>query len=150
MTTTTTTTTTFVREVTAHYSAPRKALARITDPAAAAAFCRRLLCDNAREHFLALFLDSRSCVVAYQVISIGSADQSLVHPREVFQPAILAGSTALIVAHNHPSGDVAPSKEDAQVTRRLKEAGQLLGITLLDHVVFSGRSYHSFAQAGQL
>ena len=73
------------------------------------------------------------CVV---LVTVGTLDASLVHPREVFKPAILEGSSAIVLSHNHPSGDVTPSKEDHAVTEQLTEAGKLLGITVLDHVIF--------------
>jgi len=81
-------------------------------------------------------------------VSIGTADQSLVHPREVFQPGLLCGAVALLVAHSHPSGGPSPSAEDRDVTRRLADAGKLLGIALLDHVVFTADGdFHSFARS---
>jgi proteasome lid subunit RPN8/RPN11 len=92
--------------------------------------------------------DSRHRPIAYQVVSIGTADQSLVHPREVFQPGLLCGSVALLVAHSHPSGDPSPSAQDREVTRRLADAGKLLGVALLDHVIFTADgAFHSFARS---
>jgi len=98
---------------------------------------RRVVRDDAREHFVALYLDTRHKPVAHQVVSVGTASASLVHPREVFQPAILVGSSAIIVAHNHPSGDATLSPEDREVTRRLAQAGALLGVPLLDSLVWT-------------
>ncbi len=86
---------------------------------------------------MALYLDGRHRPIADRIVSIGTATASLVHPREVFQPAVALGACGLIVAHNHPSQDPTPSAEDRDVTRRLAEAGQLLGIPLLDHVVWT-------------
>ena len=88
-----------------------------------------------REVFVVLHLDTRNRVVAHETTSIGSQNASLVHPREVFKAAILKGATSIILAHNHPSGDPAPSKEDIDLTHRLAEAGGLMGIEVLDHVV---------------
>ena len=88
-----------------------------------------------REVFVVLHLDTRNRVVAHETTSIGSQNASLVHPREVFKAAILKGATSIILAHNHPSGDPAPSKEDIDLTHRLVEAGGLMGIQVLDHVV---------------
>ena len=98
---------------------------------------RRAVTDHAREHFVALYLDGRHRPVAHQIVSVGTATASLVHPREVFQPAVLLGACALIVARNHPSGDPSPSVEDRDVTKRLAQAGKLLGITLLDSIVWT-------------
>jgi DNA repair protein RadC len=81
-------------------------------------------------------------------VSVGSLSASIVHPREVFQPAVAASAAGLIVAHNHPSGDPEPSPEDVAVTRRLREAGELLGIELVDHVVVAGRGYVSLKARG--
>ena len=88
-----------------------------------------------REVFVVLHLDTRNRVVAHEVTSIGSQNASLVHPREVFKAAILKGATSIILAHNHPSGDPAPSKDDIDLTHRLAEAGGLMGIQVLDHFV---------------
>lgn len=113
----------------------------IREPFHAVAFARRVVRDEAREHFLAMYLDGRHRPVAHSVVSIGTATASLVHPREVFQAAVLTGSAAVIVLHNHPSGDPKPSTEDHDVTKRLARAGQILGVSLLDSIVWthSGR-----------
>ena len=102
-----------------------------------------------REHFVALYLDARSRVKGACVVSIGTLSASLVHPREVFRPAIVAGAAAVIVAHNHPSGDVTPSAEDKDATRRLVRAGELLGVPLLDHVIVNDAGkFFSFKDGG--
>lgn len=88
-----------------------------------------------REHFFALLLDGRHRVQRRVIVGVGTLTCSLVHPREVFATAVREGAAAVVVAHNHPSGDPTPSGEDLEVTRRLVEAGQLLGIPLIDHVV---------------
>jgi DNA repair protein RadC len=102
--------------------------------------------NDAREHFLVLMLDARHKAIAYQVVSVGTANASLVHPREVFQAAVAAGAVAVIVAHNHPSGDPSPSREDREVTERLLRAGEVLGIRLLDSVVVSDSGYVSIRE----
>ena len=106
--------------------------------------CRRL----DREHFWRIDLDARSRVLGYEVVSIGTVSASLVHPREVFKGAILNNAAAVIVCHNHPSGDTSPSVEDRDATRRIQKAGELLGIPLLDHVVLADKSFHSFKDSG--
>jgi DNA repair protein RadC len=103
-----------------------------------------------KEHFLAFYLNSRNQMIHFETVSIGTLSASLVHPREVFAPAIEATAAALIVAHNHPSGDCAPSPEDKVATRRLKESGELLGIPLLDHLIVSSSSFFSFRENGLL
>ncbi len=127
-----------IREVAIRYvGARRRVSEKISSPAQAAAYFRRRIHDDAREHFVALYLDGRHRAIADAIVSIGTATASLVHPREVFQPAIAVGACALLIGHNHPSGDPTPSPEDLEVTRRLAEAGRILGVTLLDHVVWS-------------
>lgn len=106
---------------------------------------RAFLRDDPRETFVAVYLDSRHRSIAVHACSVGTADSSPVHPREVFGPAMLLGATALIVAHNHPSGDAEPSKDDRNVTERLQTAGELLGIEVLDHVVIGSERYYCFA-----
>lgn len=141
--------TTFVREVTAVYRGARRTAVPMTQPRYAADFIRRVLPDNSREHFIALYLDGSSNVVAYSVIASGSANSCPVHPREIFQRAILAGAVSLLIAHNHPSGSLEPSAEDRSVTRRIKEAGQLLGIRVLDHLILGEGEFHSFLESGE-
>jgi DNA repair protein RadC len=95
-----------------------------------------------REAFVVLLLNVKHHVTAAEVVTIGVLDGSLIHPREVFKSAIAGSAAAIIVAHNHPSGDVTPSAEDITVTRRLRDAGALLGIPLLDHVIVSPEGKH--------
>jgi len=90
-----------------------------------------------REHLLCLYLDTKKRVLGIEVVSIGTLNCSLVHPREVFKGAILASADSIILAHNHPSGDPEPSKEDISVTERIKKAGEILGIELVDHIIIS-------------
>ena len=99
-----------------------------------------------REMFVALLLDGKNSVLGFNVVSIGSLTAALVHPREVFKPAILANAAALILVHNHPSGDPEPSAEDKAITERLRQAGELMGIRILDHVVIGDGSFRSFAE----
>ena len=99
-----------------------------------------------REHFVGFYLNSRNQVLRREIISIGSLNASIVHPREVYQPAIAVSAASLILAHNHPSGDPTPSEEDLAITRRLVEAGRILGIDILDHVVVTKDAYASFKE----
>jgi len=137
-----------IREVAIRYiGARRRAPSKITRPDQVAEYLRRRVRDDAREHFVAIYLDGRHRPIADSVVSIGTATASLVHPREIFQPAIAVGACALLIGHNHPSGDVTPSTEDLDVTRRLAEAGRLLGVTLLDHIVWErGGAFHSIRE----
>lgn len=101
-----------------------------------------------RECVVALLLDSKGGVIATERVSIGTLSESLIHPREVFYPAIRHKAAGMILAHNHPSGDPTPSPEDYQVTKQLIEAGQLLSIPLHDHLVIGAGSYVSMRQRG--
>ena len=104
--------------------------------------------DQKREHFVALLLDTKGGVFRTRTVSVGDLSSSLVHPREVFTEAVRHSAASLIVAHNHPSGDPAPSPEDTAITRRLQEAGELLGIELLDHVIVGDSRWVSLREKG--
>ncbi|MFH1510570.1 MAG: JAB domain-containing protein [Candidatus Woesearchaeota archaeon] len=97
-----------------------------------------------REIFLAVSLNTRNKVLGINTVSVGSLNASLVHPREVFKPAILQNATGLILVHNHPSGEEKPSREDLEITARLVEAGKLIGIDVIDHIIV-GNKFYSFA-----
>jgi DNA repair protein RadC len=106
--------------------------------------------DAAREHFMVLLLDGRHRVMRESQVSQGTLTASLVHPREVFREAVHAAAAAIVLVHNHPSGDPTPSAEDREVTRRLAEAGEILGVRVLDHVVVAEQGYQSFEELGLL
>lgn len=95
--------------------------------------------ESKREHFAAFYLDTQGRVIERQIISIGTLDASLVHPREVFEPAVSLRAASVIVAHNHPSGNLEPSEEDMEITRRLRHSGKILGIPMIDHVVVTDK-----------
>jgi len=96
-----------------------------------------------KEHFLVLSLDTRNHLINIQTISIGSLDSSIVHPREVFKEAISSTAASVIFVHNHPSGDPTPSEDDIKLTKRLVEAGEILGIEVLDHIIICDKDYIS-------
>ena len=102
-----------------------------------------------KEHYYVMHVNVKSQVIMVELVTVGTVSSSLVHPRETFRRAVLAGSTSIIIAHNHPSGDVEPSDEDTKVTKLMFEAGQLLGITMLDHIIFTKDSYFSFRNNGK-
>lgn len=99
-----------------------------------------------REHFFVLFLNPKHAVLGMETVSIGTLSSSLVHPREVFKQAIKRSASAVILAHNHPSGSCEPSKEDLQVTKRLKDVGELVGIEVIDHLIIGEDKYYSFCE----
>jgi DNA repair protein RadC len=101
-----------------------------------------------KEHFLALLLDTRNQLIKIAQISIGSLDSSIVHPREVFKEAISASAAAVILVHNHPSGDAEASEDDIKLTKRLSEAGELVGIDVLDHIIIGGKNFLSLKREG--
>jgi DNA repair protein RadC len=102
-----------------------------------------------REEFLVVLLDGKGRVMGFNSVSVGSLTTSIVHPREVFKAAIIASAAALILVHNHPSGDPTPSQEDDALTARLRAAGDLLGIRVLDHIVIGDGCYVSFVDSGR-
>lgn len=102
------------------------------------------------EVFCAIFLDNKNRMLCVQQIARGTLSSCLVHPREVFCAAVQLQSAAIITIHNHPSGDPEPSKEDIQITSRLKETGRILGIQLIDHIIIGDQNHFSFADQGLL
>lgn len=105
---------------------------------------------KAQEHFWAILLDSAHKVVRVITVSKGLVNKTLVHPREVFRPAIVANCVAIALAHNHPSGSLTPSQEDLDTTTRIVKAGEIIGIQVLDHVIVSRRGYLSLREAGKM
>jgi|CXWL01.1.fsa_nt_gi DNA repair protein RadC len=121
---------------------------RVDGPEDVSKLLRPLLRDADREHFYVVLLSTKNHVLAVELVSVGSLSASIVHPREVFKPAILVSAAAIVVSHNHPSNDVTPSPEDIEFTRRLAQAGELLGIRVLDHVIVCENSFVSLREAG--
>lgn len=122
-------------------------------PAEVYAVARELIPDDAREHFIALYLNSQNYLIAAHEVSVGTLSESLVHPREVFGPALrLLGVASIILLHNHPSGDTTPSKEDLRITRQLVECAKFLDLRIHDHVILGNGSgqWTSFAEKGLL
>lgn len=103
-----------------------------------------------REHFVGLYLNARNRLLARRTVSVGSLNASIVHPREVFEPALRLGAAGLVVVHNHPSGETDPSVEDLGLSRRLSEAGEILGVDLLDHVIVGSGGFTSLKESGHL
>ncbi len=103
-----------------------------------------------REQFLVILLNSKNLIIGTEIVSEGTLTNSVVHPREVFQPPILQHAAAICVAHNHPSGDPSPSREDKELTAVLQQAGLTLGIPLLDHLIIGDGAYYSFQEDGAL
>jgi len=120
----------------------------IHSPEAAAKFLMNEIGDDDREVLMVLTLNTKNEIIAYQRCHTGSLNASIVHPREVFRTAVKNGGASILVGHNHPSGDPSPSREDIAITQRLSEAGKILGIELLDHVVVGYQKYISLKEKG--
>lgn len=97
-----------------------------------------------QEKLMAIYLDTKKRLIQYKIIFVGTLDSAIVHPRDIFNEAIKASASSLIIIHNHPSGDIAPSKEDIETTKKIIESGNMLGIPLLDHIITNGEEYYSF------
>ncbi|HKL49217.1 MAG TPA: DNA repair protein RadC [Desulfuromonadales bacterium] len=106
------------------------------------------LCDHKKESFIALLLDSKNRLIREVTISVGSLTASIVHPREVFGPVIRESAAAVLFVHNHPSGDPTPSSEDIEITTRLRDAGTLMGVRVLDHIIIGREKFVSLAERG--
>ncbi|MDQ7112346.1 DNA repair protein RadC [Staphylococcus simulans] len=126
----------------------QKEKVKINSPQDAADYFLSRMMHLTHEQFEVLFLNSKNIVIRHEVIFVGTLNSSVVHPREVFKAAIKWSSNAIIVVHNHPSGDVTPSKEDIHTTKRLQECGRVLGIELLDHIIIGDAKYLSLVEAG--
>lgn len=128
------------------YTIKEHAGTKLGSPAEAAVMFKRIMfkLDREKEHFLCASLNTKNKVKSVDIISIGSLNANIVHPREVFYAAIANRAAAIIVAHNHPSGDPAPSQNDIDMTTRLKDAGEILGIDVLDHIIFGADMLDGF------
>lgn len=110
----------------------------------------QFLMKETKEQFITLHLDGKNRIICMDIVSIGSLNQSIVHPRSVFMTACLSSAAAIICVHNHPTGDPTPSSEDIAITKRLSEAGEIMGIKILDHIIVGDGEYLSFVERGLL
>jgi DNA repair protein RadC len=146
-----------LRELTVRYSVRKTDVGEpvvvghsLKSPRDSAALLMRVLADEPTEVFAMLCLSTKHRIIAYHEVSRGTLDSTLVHPREVFKAALLANAAAIIVSHNHPSGDPSPTIDDVDVTKRLVAAGEIIGIPVLDHIVVGDACYFSFKEADRL
>jgi len=130
--------------------APADERTAITSPEIAVEILGPLLRDRDREHCVAALLDTKHRLIEVPTVSVGSIDHTFMAPREVFRDALLANASAVVVAHNHPSGDPEPSIDDEKITKRLVAAGQVVGVDVLDHIVVAGSRWVSLARRGQV
>ena len=149
--------TTRLRELTVRYAVKKDSEGQpvvvgraISHPRETALSLMTVLQDEPSEVFAILCVTTKHRVIAYHEVSRGTLDSTLAHPREVFKAALLANAAAIVVSHNHPSGDPAPSPDDVELTRRLAAAGEVLGIPVLDHIIVGDGHYYSFKEAGRL
>lgn len=105
--------------------------------------------QDEKECFIVLIMDTSNQIKTYNLVTMGLIDRSIIHPREVFRPAIIAGATKIIVCHNHPSGQTEPSEDDIAITKKLVDAGKIIGIKLVDHIII-GNGLYSFLRNGKL
>ena len=127
---------------------PSKYKYELTSPQAVVKAVRASIQDKAKEHFKLVLLNVRNSILDVSTISVGTVSASLVHPREVFKKAIAHGASSVVLAHNHPSGNPEPSEDDVKLTQRLVEAGRLLGIEVLDHIIVTTKEFVSFKERG--
>lgn len=120
----------------------------INNPENVYAHAIQMIDDFQREHFVAIFLNTKNKIISKEIVSIGSLNANIVHPREVFKPAIRVTASHIIIAHNHPSGDPTPSNEDIEITKKLIEAGKIIGIDILDHVIIGDSRHYSMKESG--
>lgn len=120
----------------------------IKDPQSVVRVIRSSIRDKAKEHFKLIILNTRNRITTITDVSTGTLSASLVHPREVFKEAIRHSASSVVLAHNHPSGDPEPSEEDLRITRRLIDAGKIIGIEVLDHIIIGKNSFSSFKERG--
>lgn len=132
------------------YSVAQDGRYAIKSPEDAAAYLMTDMSKLTQEHFVVLFLNVKNEVLHKQTIFIGSLNSSIVHPREIFREAVKRSAASLVVAHNHPSGNATPSPEDIEVTKRLAEAGELMGIDLLDHIIIGDQRFISLKEKGYM
>lgn len=127
---------------------------KVDNPERVSAFVQEKIGNDARESFILLCIGNKNEVVSYSVISVGTITETIVHPREVFLPAIMTKASGVIVAHNHPSGSNLPSRQDIETTKRLVEAGKVIGIPLVDHIIVGfnhpAGSFYSMKENGYI
>lgn len=111
-------------------------------------YFNNLFCDKKQEYFYCIYLDNRKKVIDVKLLFIGTINQSLVHPREIFKEGVSLSASAIICIHNHPSGSIIPSKEDIELTKRLTSIGVLMGIIIVDHLIIGNNKYYSFMENG--
>jgi DNA repair protein RadC len=140
----------YVREIKVTYKTLPDAKFIMTNPEAVFNFLRDYIGYEVREHFVILGINNKNTVMMRSLISIGTVSEAVVHPREVFSPAVMTSCSGIIVCHNHPSGNTEPSRQDLETTKRLIEAGKILGIPVIDHIIITDEAYYSLKENGYI
>ena len=142
----------FIREVHMTFKTLNTRRIHTSSPNAVAEFLISELGDKCSEHFVVLMVNNKNMIVKMDVISIGTVAEAIVHPREVFRSAVKPLASGIIIAHNHPSGVIAPSKQDIETTKRIYEAGKIMGIPLMDHIIvgFDTHEFYSMKENGYM
>lgn len=123
---------------------------KISDPLNIYNHYKEILKDEKQEHFYAIYLDIKNKIIKDKLLFIGTINYSMVHPREIFKEAYLIGAISIIIVHNHPSGEVLPSKNDIETTKQLEAVGKLMGIPVIDHIIIGENKYYSFYENGDI
>lgn len=121
----------------------------INSPDVAAELIQKMIGDSDRENLVLVCLDTKNKPTSVQIISTGSLNSSIVHPREVFKSVLISNAASFLIGHNHPSGDLTPSAEDINITERLIEVGSLVGVPIIDHVIVSDKKFYSMRQSSR-
>jgi DNA repair protein RadC len=119
----------------------------LNQPSKAYDFIKSKIGRETKENFIAIYLDNKMRAMGWHLVSLGTVSESIVHPREIFKVALLCNATSVILSHNHPTGELSPSSEDVSTTKRIKEAGEIIGIPVIDHIIVSETSYLSFKES---
>jgi len=123
---------------------------KIIDSTSVYEYYKNILADKKQEHFYCVYLDTKNKIIKDKLLFVGTINESLVHPREVFKEAYLLSASSIICIHNHPTGNVNPSNNDILITKQLKEVGNILGIKVLDHIIVGKNEYYSFMDSGKI
>jgi len=123
---------------------------KIVDSSSIFEYYQNILSDKKQEHFYCVYLNTKNQIIKDKLLFVGTINESLVHPREIFKEAYLLSASSIICIHNHPTGNVEPSKNDIIITKQLKEVGNLLGINVLDHIIIGKDNYYSFMDNGKI
>lgn len=140
----------YVRDVKLVYFGRRRLAKKLESPAEVYKRAKRLIGKEIQEHFLVFAMNNKNVEVGHKVVTVGTISEALIHPREIFRYAIELGAASVIIAHNHPTGVLSPSREDDATTERLKEAGKIVGIPVLDHIIVTLNGYYSYKEGGKI